>query len=93
MPDNRVDSLASFLKAGIGKLLRDMIKSDPLRKKHGYLPKMATASKGSIGTWIASSLRKRVNSVANQAVTKGNSCLLPGEAHMLETLWMSRDFM
>ena len=51
------------------KLTCKIIKSDPARKKYGFLPKMATASKGSIGTWLASSLCKRVYSVENQVVT------------------------
>ena len=70
MPDDRIDSLDHFLKADVGKLIRKIIKSDPIRKKHRHLPKMVSMSKGSIGTCIASSFRERVNSVTNQGLTK-----------------------
>ena len=70
-----------------------MMESGPTRNKCGFLPKMAAASKGSIGAWLASSLCKRVNSVANQAVTKGSSLLAPNEIGMLATLRMSRNFV
>ena len=54
---------------------------------------MVTASKGSIGTWLASSFCARVNYVDNQVVTKVNSLLLPDDIHMLKTLRMKREFM
>ena len=72
----------------MGKLMRKIIKSDSVRNECGFLPKMATASKGSIGAWSASSFCKRVNFVENQVDTKGNSFLSPNEIDML-TLWMN----
>ena len=93
LSDDKIDSLDHLLKADVGKFLRKVIKSDPKRKKYGYLPKMVTASKGSICTWLASSFCERVNSVANQVVTKVNSLLSPDEIDMLTTLRMNRDFM
>ena len=54
---------------------------------------METSSKGSMCTWLASSFCKIVNAVDDQAVTKGNSLLMPDEVDMLTTLRMSRYFM
>ena len=54
---------------------------------------MATASKGSIGAWLASSFCKRVDSVSNQVVTKGNILLVPDEIDILKTLRMNKGFM
>ena len=72
------------------KLIRKTIKSDPARKKYGFLPKMTTASKGSIGTWLASIFCERVNLVENQVVTKGNDLLAPDKIDMLKNLRMNR---
>ena len=41
------------------------------------LPKIVTASKAPMGTWLVSSFYERVNSVANQVVIKGNTSLVP----------------
>ena len=56
----------------MGKLIHKIIKSNPPIKKYGFLPKIATASKGSIGACLESIFCERVNSVANQPVTEGN---------------------
>ena len=93
IPDDRTDSLDHSLKADMVKFLCELLKSDPTRKKHGHPPKMATTSKGSIVTWLASSFFEVLNSVANQVITKGNSLFSPDEVDMLATLWMRRDFM
>ena len=78
-----MDRLDHFLKEDMGKFLRKTTKSDPAQKKCVHLPKMVTTSKCSIGTWLASSFYEKVNSVANQVVTKGDSLLLPDEVYML----------
>ena len=57
------------------------------------LPKIVTASKAPMGTWLVSSFYERVNSVENQEVSKGNNSIAPDEKGMLETLRMIRDFM
>ena len=93
MPGNRTGNLGHSLKADLWTILRETIKSDLMRKKHGCLPKMSTASKGYIGAWLASSFCERVNSVANKAVTKRNSLLLPDEVDMIVTLRIIRDFV
>ena len=70
MPNDGIDSIYHLLKAAMGKYLREIIKSDPSRKKCECLPKIETESKVSIGTWLASSFLERLNSVANKLVTK-----------------------
>ena len=54
---------------------------------------METESKGSIGTWLASSFCERVNSVANQVVSKGNTLLNSNDIDVLTTQRMNSDFM
>ena len=81
-------------KADMGKVLKHVfIKPDPAGKMFGFLPKMATTSKGSIGSFLAVSFCERINSAANQVVTKGNSTLAPDEIDMLVTLRTNRRFM
>lgn len=41
----------------------------------GYSPKMATASQGIIGTFLASIFCERINSSANQVLTSCNTFL------------------
>ena len=82
-----------MLQAGAGELARGMMESGPTRNKFSFLPKMAAASKGSIGEWLSSSFCERHNSVTNQAVAKGSSLLVPNEIGMLATLQMSRELM
>ena len=65
----------------------------PARKKHGFPPKIAAASKGSTGARLALSFCERVNSVANQAASKGITLLAPDEAGALATLRMSRELV
>ena len=67
--------------------------SDVDRKLHGFLPKMATTSRGSIGALPASSFPERVNSVGNKALTKGKELLGPGEISRAAVLRMNRAFM
>ena len=74
-------------------LISKIIKSNPARKKHGFLPKMATSSKVSVGTWLASSFCGRFNLVANQVVAKGNTLLALDEIEILTTPLMSRKCM
>ena len=59
----------------------------------GYLPVMATASRGSIGAFLASSFCERINSIANLVLTDGNTLLSEEEINMLTTLKMNRKYL
>ena len=87
------DSIEHLLQVETVNLLHKIIKSDPTRNKYGCLPKMATASKVSIGVWLASSFRERSNQVINQVVTEENTLLETDEINTLTTLQMSSDFI
>eukprot|EP00978_Attheya_sp_CCMP212_P013132 scaffold32855_cov56-Attheya_sp.AAC.1 len=64
------------------------------RKRYGYLPLMASSSKGQIGALNAESYAERVNSMGKLVLTDGNSLLKDGETEMLVVvLRMNRDFM
>ena len=73
----------------------DFIDKDKHRSKYGpgWLPKMATCSKGSIGFLLTSSFCERINSCANQVLTLGNTLLSDGEMEKLVMCRMNRDFM
>jgi len=71
----------------------DFIEKDKDRSKYGWLPKMATCSKGSIGSLLTSSFCERINSCANQVLTLGNTLLGDGEMEKLVMSRMNRDFM
>ena len=71
----------------------DFIEKDKDRKKYGWLPKMATCSKGSIGSLLASSFCERINSCANQVLTLGNTLLSDGEMEKLVMCHMHEDFI
>ena len=78
----------------MGKAIKHLcIDADPDRVLYGYLPKMATTSRGAIGALLAVSFCERINSVANQVVTKGNSVLGTDEISKIVVLRMNRDFM
>ena len=79
-------------KADMGKVLKHLL-TDPTRVQFGYLTKMATTSKGSIAAVMAVSFCERINSVANQVVTKGNTLLSSDEVNMLTVLRMNRKFI
>ena len=54
---------------------------------------MATYSKGSIGSLLASSFCERINFCADQILTLGNTLLGDGEVEKLVMCRMNRDFM
>ena len=54
----------------------DFIVKDKDRSKYGWLFKMATCSKGSIGSLLASSFCERINSCDNQVLTLGKLFLV-----------------
>jgi len=70
----------------------DFIEKDKDRSKNGWLHKMATCSKGSIGSLLASSFCERINSCANQILTSENTLLGDGEMEELFMCRMNRDF-
>jgi len=53
----------------------DLTEKNKDRSKYGWLPKMATCSKGSTGSLLASSFWERVNSCANRILTLENTFL------------------
>jgi len=71
----------------------DFIEKDKDRSKYGWLPKMATCSKGSIRSLLASSSCERINSCANQVLTLGNTLLGDSEMEKFVMCRMIRDFM
>ena len=71
----------------IGLVMKEeVINQDPDRALYGYLPQMATFSKGSVGCLLASSFCERINSCANQVVTDGNTLLSDKEMEMVVML-------
>ena len=78
----------------MGKALKTcFIDTDQDNTKFGYLPMMASASKGSIGALIASSFAERVISAANLIVIKGNTLLSSSEINMWVVLRMNKKIM
>jgi len=71
----------------------DFIEKDKDRSECGWLPKMATCSKGSIKPLLASSFCECIDSCANQVLTLGNTLLGDGEMGKLVMCRMNRDFM
>jgi hypothetical protein len=89
-----IDVLKDLLKFDMLKVIRtQFIDDDPDRKKYGYLPIMATHSRGSIGTLLSSSFAERINSAANIVMGKDNTLLDPKTVNMLVVLRMNRSFM
>ena len=78
----------------IGLVMKEeVINQDPDRALYGYLPQMATFSKGSVGCLLASSFCERINSCANQVVTDGNTLLSDKEMEMVVMLRMNETFI
>ena len=78
----------------VAKIMKeDFIDVDVDHTKYGYLPKMATCCKGSIGSLLASSFCERINSCANQVLNTGNTLLGDDEMEKLVMLRMNKDFM
>ena len=71
----------------------DFIQKDKDHTKYVWLPKMATCSRGSIRSFLASSFCERINSCANQVLTLGNSLLSDVEMEKLVMCRMNRDFI
>ena len=87
--NEELDLVADLMTIPIGKIYQDLLK-DP---KFGYLPLMAKASKGQIGTLNAESFCERCLSCANLVMTDGNTLLSDEETGMLTCLRMNESFM
>jgi hypothetical protein len=88
------DLVKDLMPLKMGVVYNDIIKSDMERKRYGYLPLMASCSKGQIGALNAESYAERVNdSMGKLVITDGNSLLKDDETEMLVVLRMNRDFM
>ncbi len=61
--------------------------------KYGFLPYMATHSRGSVSSLLASSYVERINSAVNLILTKGNTLLVEEEINMCTVLLMNHRFM
>ena len=84
------DTLLAMWDLNVLDILKDMIKKDPNRSLFGHLPHMATSTRGSVGSLMASSYCERVNSCANLVLTDGNSCLDEKEVNMSVVLRMNK---
>ena len=78
----------------IGAVMKEeVIDKDPDGALYGYLPQMATFSKGSVGALLASSFCERINSCANQVLTEGNTLLSDKEMEMVVMLRINEPFI
>ena len=91
--DGRIE-LMDLWNVHMGKVMNEIfIKADENKELYGYLPQMATHSRGSIGAYTASSFAERINSAANLVLTNGNSLMNSEEINMLSVLRVNRGFM
>ena len=63
-----------------------IIERDPDRRLYGYIPAMASCSKGQLGARNVESLCECVLSCANDVLTEGNTLLSNEELEMLVIL-------
>ena len=82
-----------LMDADLGRVLNILQQDDPDTSQYGFLPYMATHSRGSVGSLLASSYAERINSAANLILTKGNSLLAEEEINMCTVLRMNHRFM
>jgi len=61
--------------------------------KYGWLPRMASSSRGQIGALCAESFCERILSCANDVCSEDNTGLGCEEINMLVVLRMNREFM
>lgn len=94
LPANRALTPLDLWHADMGKVLkRVFFDADKTRTLFGYLPLMATSSRGSIAANTAVSFCERINSAANLTLTKTNSVLSPEEINMMTVLRVNRGYM
>jgi hypothetical protein len=87
------DILKDLREVDLGVIFKKLVAEDPDRSKYGWLPIMATHSRASVGSLLASSYVERINSAANLIVTKGNTVLSDEDIDMCTTLRMNKNFM
>jgi hypothetical protein len=83
-----VDPITHLRKVPLGKLIQKWIAATPTRNVFGYLPFMATHSRASVGSLLASSYCERVNSAGKLIFNDSNASLSPVQMDMLATLRM-----
>ena len=94
LPTDRAIVPLDLWDVDMGRVLKHVfINTDKSGRLFGFLPKMATTSKGSIALNTAVSFCERINSAANQTVTKGNTLLGSDEVKMLTVLRVKREVM
>ena len=86
-------SAVDLLDVDVCVIIQKLLNDDGDGTKYGFLPYMATHSRASVGSLLASSFAERINSAANLILTKGNTLLSPEEIDMCTTLRINRDFM
>ena len=91
IPNEKKDvcPLLHLRKLPIGELLSKWRDSKML----GYLPVMATHSRASIGSLLASSFCERINSGGKITLNEGNARLSQSELDMRTTLRLNKGFM
>ena len=79
--------------AHLGRVLNILKNDDPDASQYGFLPYMATHSRGSVSSLlrVASSYAERINSAANLILTKGNTLLAEEKINMCTVLRMNRN--
>ncbi|KAI9330864.1 hypothetical protein BDR26DRAFT_922375 [Obelidium mucronatum] len=88
-----LDLVDDLMMVDMGVVYRKFQTMDPDQKKYGFLPLMASCSRGQIGALPAESYCERMLSCANNILTKGNSLLGVEELEKLVVLRMNRYFM
>ena len=66
------DELMKTWKLDIGLVFKVLNAEDPKEILYGFLPYMATTSRGSLGAFLASNFAERINSTANIVLHDGN---------------------
>ena len=87
------EALLDNWKLDKGLVLKQLMIEDKDRSKYGYLPYIATASRASLGTLLASSFCERVNSAAKIVLYDKNLNLSEDEVSRLTMLRMNRPFI
>lgn len=72
----RLDLVNHLMDLPMGTLYKKLIKSDPMRLSYGWLPRMATCSRGQLGTLLAESFCERILSQAADRDRRPDGLLL-----------------
>ena len=93
LPKISLKPMADLLKLDMWRLYQKSVEMDPTREQWGFLPLMACASKGQIGSLQAESFCERVISAANLVLDEGNCQFSDHMIEMLVILRINRKFM